>query len=164
MLGRLERELRAGAVSAESEAWLAQCGLTAEQMAAQLEAEYIPERKLHLYHCDHRGLPLALISPEGETAWQGKYDEWGNLLGETSAQHLQQSLRLPGQQYDEESGLYYNRNRYYDPLQGRYITQDPIGLRGEWNLYKYPLNPVRFIDSLGLKFHVNGDPSDFNQA
>ncbi|EIC1354854.1 hypothetical protein K9601_005353, partial [Escherichia coli] len=36
--------------------------------------------------------------------------------------------------YDEESGLYYNRNRYYDPLQGRYITQDPIGLRGEWNL------------------------------
>lgn len=60
--------------------------------------------------------------------------------------------------------LYYNRNRYYDPLQGRYITQDPIGLRGEWNLYKYPLNPVRFIDSLGLKFHVNGDPSDFNQA
>ncbi len=164
MLGRLERELRAGAVSAESEAWLAQCGLTAEQMAAQMEAEYIPERKLHLYHCDHRGLPQALISPEGETAWQGEYDEWGNLLGETSAQHLQQSLRLPGQQYDEESGLYYNRNRYYDPLQGRYITQDPIGLRGEWNLYKYPLNPVRFIDSLGLKFHVNGDPSDFNQA
>ncbi len=49
----------------------------------------------------------------------------------------------------------------HDPA---YITQDPIGLRGEWNLYKYPLNPVRFIDSLGLKFHVNGDPSDFNQA
>jgi len=138
--------------------------LSASPLAAQLEAEYIPERKLHLYHCDHRGLPLALISPEGETAWQGEYDEWGNLLGEESAQHLQQSLRLPGQQYDEESGLYYNRNRYYDPLQGRYITQDPIGLRGEWNLYKYPLNPVRFIDSLGLKFHVNGDPSDFNQA
>ncbi|HGX8744747.1 TPA: RHS repeat-associated core domain-containing protein [Escherichia coli] len=150
MLGRLERELRAGAVSAESEAWLAQCGLTAEQMAAQMEAEYIPERKLHLYHCDHRGLPQALISPEGETAWCGEYDEWGNLLGETSAQHLQQSLRLPGQQYDEESGLYYNRNRYYDPLQGRYITQDPIGLKGGWNLYVYPLNPVQRGDPLGL--------------
>ncbi|EJI7891386.1 RHS repeat protein [Escherichia coli] len=164
MLGRLERELRAGAVSAESEAWLAQCGLTPEQMAAQMEAEYIPERKLHLYHCDHRGLPQALISPEGETAWRGEYDEWGNLLGEENPEHLQQPYRLPGQQYDEESGLYYNRHRYYDPLQGRYITQDPIGLRGEWNLYKYPLNPVRFIDSLGLKFEVNGDPSDFNQA
>ncbi len=150
MLGRLERELRQGSVSEESQQWLAQCGLTAEQMAAQLEAEYIPERKLHLYHCDHRGLPQALISPEGETAWRGEYDEWGNLLGETSAQHLQQSLRLPGQQYDEESGLYYNRHRYYDPLQGRYITQDPIGLKGGWNLYAYPLNPVQRLDPLGL--------------
>ncbi|EJI9012715.1 RHS repeat protein, partial [Escherichia albertii] len=109
MLGRLERELRAGAVSAESEAWLAQCGLTAAQMESQMEAEYIPERKLHLYHCDHRGLPQALISPEGETAWRGEYDEWGNLLGEENPQHLQQPYRLPGQQYDEESGLYYNR-------------------------------------------------------
>lgn len=79
MLGRLERELRQGSVSEESQQWFAQCGLTAEQMAAQLEAEYIPERKLHLYHCDHRGLPQALISPEGETA-AGEYDEWGNLL------------------------------------------------------------------------------------
>ncbi|MCJ8653697.1 RHS repeat-associated core domain-containing protein, partial [Escherichia coli] len=74
----------------------------------------------------------------------------GNLLGEESTQHLQQSLRLPGQQYDEESGLYYNRHRYYDPLQGRYITQDPIGLKGGWNLYAYPLNPVQRLDPLGL--------------
>ncbi|WDB51812.1 RHS element core protein [Escherichia albertii] len=150
MLGRLERELRAGAVSAESEAWLAQCGLTAAQMESQMEAEYVPERTLHLYHCDHRGLPQALISPEGETAWCGEYDEWGNLLGEENPQHLQQPYRLSGQQYDEESGLYYNRNRYYDPLQGRYITQDPIGLKGGGNLYKYPLNPVQKIDVLGL--------------
>ncbi|EEX2835693.1 RHS repeat protein [Escherichia albertii] len=161
MLGRLEGEIRAGRVSHESRQWLAQ---TVEQLEKQVEPEYTPERRLHLYHCDHRGLPQALISPEGETAWQGEYDEWGNLLGEENPQHLQQPYRLPGQQYDEESGLYYNRHRYYDPLQGRYITQDPIGLRGGWNLYKYPLNPVRFIDSLGLKFHVNGDPSDFNQA
>ncbi|HCJ5941963.1 TPA: hypothetical protein NU509_002070, partial [Escherichia coli] len=55
---------------------------------------------------------------------------------------LQQLIRLPGQQYDEESGLYYNRHRYYDPLRGRYITQDPIGLKGGWNFYQYPLNPV----------------------
>ncbi len=161
MLGRLEGEIRAGRVSHESRQWLAQ---TVEQLEKQVEPEYTPERRLHLYHCDHRGLPQALISPEGETAWRGEYDEWGNLLGEENPQHLQQPYRLPGQQYDEESGLYYNRHRYYDPLQGRYITQDPIGLRGGWNLYKYPLNPVRFIDSLGLKFHVNGEPSDFNQA
>ncbi len=54
----------------------------------------------------------------------------GNLLNEENPHQLQQLIRLPGQQYDEESGLYYNRHRYYDPLQGRYITQDPIGLKG----------------------------------
>ncbi|WP_194242265.1 RHS repeat-associated core domain-containing protein, partial [Escherichia coli] len=46
-------------------------------------------------------------------------------------------------------GLYYNRHRYYDPLQGRYITQDPIGLKGGWNFYQYPLNPISNIDPLG---------------
>ncbi|EKT7570212.1 RHS repeat-associated core domain-containing protein, partial [Salmonella enterica] len=54
------------------------------------------------------------------------------------------------QQYDDESGLYYNRHRYYNPGQGRYITQDPAGLEGGWNLYTYPLNPVNRIDPLGL--------------
>ncbi|HFU2654433.1 RHS repeat-associated core domain-containing protein [Escherichia coli] len=58
--------------------------------------------------------------------------------------------RVPGQQYDKESGLYYNRHRYYDPLQGRYITPDPIGLRGGWNMYQYPLNPIQVIDPMGL--------------
>ena len=161
MLGRLERELRAGAVSAESEAWLAQCGLTAEQMAAQMEDAYIPERRLHLYHCDHRGLPQALITPEGETAWCGEYDEWGNQLNEENPHHLYQPYRLPGQQYDEESGLYYNRHRYYDPLQGRYITQDPIGLKGGINLYTYPLAPIRYTDPLGLErvISVYGPPA-----
>ncbi|WP_139453339.1 RHS domain-containing protein, partial [Escherichia coli] len=46
-------------------AWLAQCGLTVEQLARQVEPEYTPARKVHLYHCDHRGLPLALISEDG---------------------------------------------------------------------------------------------------
>ncbi|WP_262369932.1 RHS repeat domain-containing protein, partial [Serratia marcescens] len=64
---------------------------------------------------------------------------------------LSQPIRLQGQQYDEESGLHYNRHRYYDPLRGRYITQDPIGLEGGWNLYQYPLDPIIGIDPLGLK-------------
>ena len=55
-----------------------------------------------------------------QTAWCAEYDEWGNLLSDENPHHLQQLIRLPGQQYDEESGLYYNRHRYYDPLQGRY--------------------------------------------
>ncbi|PUK31006.1 RHS element core protein, partial [Salmonella enterica] len=135
MLDRLEGELRRNAVSEESRAWLAGCGLTPEQMAEQLEPEYTPQRKIHLYHCDQRGLPLALVTPDNTVAWRGEYDEWGNLSGEENPEHLELVIRLPGQQYDEESGLYYNRHRYYNPGQGRYITQDPIGLKGGWNLY-----------------------------
>ncbi len=131
MLDRLESEILADRVSEESRRWLASCGLTVEQMQNQMDPVYTPARKIHLYHCDHRGLPLALISTEGATAWCAEYDEWGNLLNEENPHQLQQLIRLPGQQYDEESGLYYNRHRYYDPLQGRYITQDPIGLKGD---------------------------------
>ncbi|MFS3416745.1 RHS repeat-associated core domain-containing protein, partial [Escherichia coli] len=150
MLDRLESEILADRVSEESRRWLASCGLTVEQMQNQMDPVYTPARKIHLYHCDHRGLPLALISKEGATEWCAEYDEWGNLLNEENPHQLQQLIRLPGQQYDEESGLYYNRHRYYDPLQGRYITQDPIGLKGGWNFYQYPLNPVQYIDSMGL--------------
>ncbi|EFP2429299.1 RHS repeat protein [Escherichia coli] len=151
MLDRLESEILADRVSEESRRWLASCGLTVKQMQNQMDPVYTPARKIHLYHCDHRGLPLALASTEGTTAWYAEYDEWGNLLNEENPHQLQQLIRLPGQQYDEESGLYYNRHRYYDPLQGRYITQDPIGLKGGWNFYQYPLNRISNIDPLGLE-------------
>ncbi|HGC5368105.1 TPA: RHS repeat-associated core domain-containing protein, partial [Escherichia coli] len=159
MLDRLESEILTDRVSEESRRWLASCGLTVEQIQNQMDPVYTPARKIHLYHCDHRGLPLALVSTEGATEWCAEYDEWGNLLNEENPHQLQQLIRLPGQQYDEESGLYYNRHRYYDPLQGRYITQDPIGLKGGWNFYQYPLNPVSGFDPLGLKVSFQGDES-----
>ncbi len=127
MLDRLESEILADRVSEESRRWLASCGLTVKQMQNQMDPVYTPARKIG-----------------------AEYDEWGNLLNEENPQQLQQLIRLPGQQYDEESGLYYNRHRYYDPLQGRYITQDSIGLKGGWNFYEYPLNPVQYIDPFGL--------------
>ncbi|EHG3458979.1 TPA: hypothetical protein G8R26_001518 [Salmonella enterica] len=68
-------------MSEESRAWLAGCGLTPEQMAAQMEPLPVPERTLHLYHCDHRGLPLALISQDGAIRWRGEYDEWATYCG-----------------------------------------------------------------------------------
>lgn len=150
MVDNLEAELQRGELSEASRAWLAQCVLTPEQIQNQIEPEYTPQRKIHLYHCDHRGLPLALVNAEGKADWSAEYDAWGNVLSENNPHNLEQLIRLPGQQYDEETGLYYNRHRYYDPQQGRYITQDPIGLRGGWNLYQYPLNPLTDIDPLGL--------------
>ncbi|HFZ8854937.1 TPA: RHS element core protein [Salmonella enterica subsp. houtenae serovar Rough:z4,z23:-] len=146
----LEAELTRGELSEPNRAWLTQCGLTPEQIQNQIEPTYLPLRKIHLYHCDHRGLPLALINQDGKIEWSAEYDAWGNVLREDNPHHMKQLIRLPGQQYDEDTGLYYNRHRYYDPLLGRYITKDPIGLRGGWNAYTYPLNPITNIDPLGL--------------
>ncbi|WP_072061492.1 RHS repeat-associated core domain-containing protein [Xenorhabdus khoisanae] len=50
---------------------------------------------------------------------------------------------------DEESGLVYNRFRYYSPVASCYLTPDPIGLLGGENPYAYVHNPTRQIDPLG---------------
>ena len=62
-----------------------------------------------------------------------------------------QPLRYQGQYFDAETGLHYNRFRYYDPDAGRFISQDPIGLAGGINLYQYAPNPLVWVDPLGLK-------------
>ena len=92
--------------------------------------KYIQQRKIHLYHCDRRDLPLALVNAEGKADWSAEYDAWGNVLSENNPHNLKQLIRFPEQQYDEEMGLYYNRYHYYNSEQGWYITQEPIGLQG----------------------------------
>ncbi len=53
--------------------------------------------------------------------------------------------------YDTESGLYYYYHRYYDPKSGRFITEDPIGIAGGLNLYRFVNNnPVNYVDPRGL--------------
>ncbi|WP_234830992.1 RHS repeat-associated core domain-containing protein, partial [Pseudomonas savastanoi] len=60
------------------------------------------------------------------------------------------NLRFQGQYFDVQTGLHYNTFRYYDPEIGRFITQDPIGLEGGFNLYQYAHNPAAWIDPWGL--------------
>ena len=61
-----------------------------------------------------------------------------------------QAIRFQGQYFDVETGLHYNRFRYYDPDVGRFINQDPIGLFGGKNLYQFAPNPTVWGDPLGL--------------
>ncbi len=63
---------------------------------------------------------------------------------------VEQNLRFQGQYFDSESGLHYNRFRYYDPQTGRFVHQDPIGLEGGLNCFMYAVNPFEWIDPVGL--------------
>uniref|UniRef100_UPI00259AD422 RHS repeat-associated core domain-containing protein n=1 Tax=uncultured Psychrobacter sp. TaxID=259303 RepID=UPI00259AD422 len=60
-------------------------------------------------------------------------------------------IRFQGQHFDEETGLSYNRFRYYDPDMGMFTTRDPIGLMGGDNVFQYAPNPTGWVDPLGLR-------------
>ena len=60
-------------------------------------------------------------------------------------------LRFPGHYFDPETGLHYNRNRYFSPELGRYLQTDPAGQAGNINPYAYPGNPLTTVDIDGLK-------------
>ncbi|MGK5059464.1 glycohydrolase toxin TNT-related protein [Janthinobacterium sp. LB2P49] len=100
------------------------------------------------YHCDHLGTPRELTDAQGNLVWSGRYKAWGRLLHVEG--EIEQPLRFQGQYEDGETGLFYNRYRYYDPEPGRYLTQDPIGLLGGINSYLYSPSPTMTADPLGL--------------
>jgi RHS repeat-associated protein len=122
----------------------------AKAAVAQQQAEDTAKLTIQMYHCNHLGTPIALINQSGLIDWAVELDPWGNVLNEFNPNEIDQPIRMQGQQIDRESGLFYNRHRYYDPQMGRYITQDPIGLEGGNNLYGYVGNPNQWIDPLGL--------------
>ncbi|MGH1456150.1 MAG: RHS repeat-associated core domain-containing protein [Alphaproteobacteria bacterium] len=100
-------------------------------------------------HTDHLGTPRAASDSTGASVWSWDSDAFGNGAP-TGTQTV--NLRFAGQYWDDESGLHYNWNRYYDPTTGRYISSDPIGLNGGLNTFAYvSANPVMFIDPEGLK-------------
>ncbi|MCE8025701.1 RHS repeat protein [Halomonas sp. MCCC 1A11058] len=105
-------------------------------------------KQISAYVTDALGTPMQLVTPRGDTLWQAQPDDWAAVTNEQG--RTAQPIRFQGQWLDEESGLYYNRHRYYDPQQGRYINQDPIGLNGGTNLYGYVSNPTGMVDPLGL--------------
>jgi RHS repeat-associated protein len=123
----------------------------AKAAVAQQKAEQTAKLTIQMYHCNHLGTPIALLNTQGMIDWAIELDPWGNVLNEFNPKGIDQPIRMQGQQIDRESGLFYNRHRYYDPAMGRYITQDPIGLEGGNNLYSYVGGrPLHFIDPKGL--------------
>jgi RHS repeat-associated protein len=103
------------------------------------------------YYNDHLGTPQALHNKGGVLKWLANYSAFGEAT--VLVNSVTQNLRFPGQYFDVESGLHYNYFRDYDPVLGRYITKDPIGLAGGLNTFAYVAgNPIKRIDPYGLYF------------
>ena len=109
---------------------------------------YLSGGEIYHIHVDHLGTPQVLTDASGAIAWEAHDRPFGEAITTGS---LTFNLRFPGQYHDAETGLHYNWHRYYDPLTGRYLTSDPIGLVGGLNPYLYAeANPLYFTDPEGL--------------
>uniref|UniRef100_UPI0018756E25 RHS repeat-associated core domain-containing protein n=1 Tax=Pseudomonas rhizoryzae TaxID=2571129 RepID=UPI0018756E25 len=93
--------------------------------------------------------PQELTDASGTLAWSARYRAYGNLA-RLDVEQIAQPLRFQGQYHDPETGLHYNRHRYYHPETGSFITPDPIRLAGGLNSYRYAPNPTGWVDPLGL--------------
>ena len=104
------------------------------------------------------GRPTELVTADGrQVVWtDADTTIWGaprhaaNAPSKYGIPRVDCPLRFPGQYADDETGLHYNRSRYYDPHVGRYTTSDPLGLAPADDPYGYVLNPTRWADPLGL--------------
>lgn len=118
------------------------------------ETEPFGKDEIAFYQCDHLGTPQELTDCEGKVAWSAQYKAWGQAKQAISdaayKAGIHNPIRFQGQYFDEETGLHYNRHRYYDPLGGRFVSKDPIGLLGGFNTHIYAPNPIQWIDPLGL--------------
>jgi RHS repeat-associated protein len=110
----------------------------------------ILEDTSYRYHTEPNGCPTRIFTSNGNVAWSALYNIWGNI--DIHVEKVDNPLRMQGQYYDQETGLYYNRFRYYDPDAGQFISQDPIGLVGGTNVYQYAPNSLNWTDPLGLSY------------
>ncbi|WP_371394146.1 RHS repeat domain-containing protein [Tenacibaculum maritimum] len=105
---------------------------------------------------DYLGTPIQAYDARGNIVWECELDIYGkvrNLHGEKTFI----PFRYQGQYEDIETGLYYNRFRYYSPDTGIYISQDPIGLHGGFKPYEYSEDTNILIDPFGLITIANLD-------
>ncbi|MDT8436698.1 MAG: RHS repeat-associated core domain-containing protein [Gemmatimonadota bacterium] len=102
------------------------------------------------YALDHAGNVVGLFDDDGNVAGRYRYDPWGRPQG-AALDSVYNPLRFQAREWDEETGLYYVRARYYDPDTGRFLSPDPIGLDGGTNPYVFAGNdPVHLRDPSGL--------------
>ena len=140
-------------------------GIITQDVLDNVEKAKQPLVKIYHYHNNHLGTPQELTNQDGDVIWLTYDRAWGGSF-ETiykpqfidnwaiSESELQ-PIKFQGQCLDTETGLHYNRFRYYDSDVGMFISRDPIGLLGGNNVFQYAPNPIGWIDPWGLAKTTN---------
>jgi RHS repeat-associated protein len=127
----------------------------------------------YFYHNDHLATPQKMTDSSGTVVWSADYKPFGEAT--VTGSTITNNLRFPGQYYDAETGLNYNYYRDYNPVLGRYIEADPIGIVMQYfllssrtsinnatnstleeinHLYMYAgANPINLADATGLRYY-----------
>jgi RHS repeat-associated protein len=117
---------------------------------------------------DTRGVPACLIDSKGRVAWAGEHSAWGIRRRQwrppsaSFARPIESPFRLLGHYHDSETGFSSTRSRYFDATTGRWLSPDPVGLRGGFNLFGFNASPTVVADPLGLAPVQVGDDYPIN--
>ncbi|MFJ5440171.1 RHS repeat domain-containing protein [Pectobacterium brasiliense] len=166
-----QQQYRADGSAAREVQWVYEPG--SFRPLAQVEAQG-DSTQLHYIVTDLTGTARELCSEEGEVRWRGEQGLWGahreerrpiplrRYLGDAANEEVYCELRYQGQLFDAETGLYYNRHRYYDAESGQYLSPDPIGLGGGIRPQGYVHNPLEWVDPLGLTEKEGGEDYEYS--
>ena len=135
-------------------------GESEETISQRIADNSKPLINIYHYHCNHLGTPQELTNQDGDVIWLSYDRAWGGSFDTLYKQQFVdnfaisenelQPIKFQGQSLDTETGLHYNRFRYYDSDVGMFISRDPIGLLGGNNVFQYAPNPIGWIDPWGL--------------
>ena len=102
---------------------------------------------------DRLGSIIALVNASGNIVARYDYDAWGNIISESGPSDFRFRWQCREYIHNLRTGLYYFRNRWYDPASARFLSKDPVGLNGgDLNLYIFCGNdPVNNKDPYGLQ-------------
>ncbi|WP_438027527.1 DUF6531 domain-containing protein [Sorangium sp. So ce233] len=120
------------------------------------------------YVNDQVGVPKELVDAQGKIAWAASHTPWGSVAethvpperAARGARPVESPFRLLGQYADEETGLCHARFRYFDPDVGRWCSPDPLGLAGGNDPNGWDINPINWVDPLGLFLELPADPNE----
>lgn len=115
---------------------------------ANLDAAPESGKRYYLF-TNQVGAPIQVEDDTVRPCWNARLDPYGKAHVDPKST-IEMPIRFPGHYCDEETGLHYNRFRYYSPELGRYLQWDPDGQHGGFNLYAYPHNPLTRVDIDGL--------------